>query len=101
MIDLVLSKNNIPIRLTDERWAHIVEEHCELAGMRLEIIETVKSPSRIMAGGAGEYLAVREISDGMHLVVVYREFKNDGFIITTFKTSKTKSLNRGDQIWPE
>ena len=101
MIENVLSKNNVRIRLTDERWAHIVEEHCELAGMRLEVLETVKSPSRIMAGGAGEYLAVREISDGMHLVVVYRELKNDGFIITAFKTSKTETLNRRDQIWPE
>lgn len=29
MTETVLSKNNIPIRLTDERWAHITEEHCE------------------------------------------------------------------------
>jgi uncharacterized protein YuzE len=36
VIEKVLSKNGIQIRLTDERWAHIVEEHCELAGMGLE-----------------------------------------------------------------
>ncbi len=77
MIEKVLSKNKIPIRLTDERWTHIVEEHCELAGTRLEILETVASPSRIIAGRSGEYLAVREIHAGKHLVVVYRELEND------------------------
>jgi hypothetical protein len=75
MIEKVLSKNNVSIRLTDERWTHIVEEHCELAGMRLEIMETVSCPLRILAGGAGELLAVREVSPGKGLVVVYREFE--------------------------
>ncbi len=101
MIEKVLSKNNIPIRLTDERWTHIVEEHCELAGMRLDVVETVSCPSRILAGGADELLAVREVSPGTNLVVVYREFEEDGFIITAFITSKTKSLNRRNQIWPK
>jgi hypothetical protein len=101
MIEIVLSKNEVPIRLTDERWAHIVEEHCELAGMRLEVLETVANPSRILGGGAGEFLAVQEIHAGKKLVVVYREIGNDGFIITAFITSKTKSLNRRNQIWPK
>ena len=101
MIEKVLSKNNISIRLTDERWTHIVEEHCELAGMRLDVVETVSCPSRILAGGADELLAVREVSPGTNLVVVYREFEEDGFIITAFITSKTKSLNRRNQIWPK
>jgi len=61
MIVKVLSKNDVPIRLTDERWTHIVEEHCELAGMRLEVLETVANPSRILRGGTGEFLAVQEI----------------------------------------
>ena len=99
MIEKVLSKNDVPIRLTDERWTHIVEEHCELAGMRLEVLETVAKPSRILAGGAGELLAVREISAGKHLVVVYRELENDGFVITAFLTSKSDSLNRRKRLW--
>jgi len=28
----VTSQNNLPIRLTEERWAHIIEEHAELGG---------------------------------------------------------------------
>ena len=39
-MDIVISKNSIPIRLTDERWAHITEEHCDLAGLRLEVLDT-------------------------------------------------------------
>lgn len=99
MIEKVQSKNDIPIRLTDERWTHIVEEHCELAGMRLEILETIADPFRIILGGAGELLAVREITVGKALVVVYRELGNDGFIITAFITSKTKSLDRRELVW--
>jgi len=101
VIEIVLSKNNIPIRLTDERWTHIVEEHCELAGLRMEVLDTVANPSRILEGGTGELLAVQEIHANKHLVVIYREIENDGFIITAFITSKTKSLDRRNQLWPK
>ena len=76
MPDTVRSKNGALIRLTDERWEHITEEHSELAGLRLEL------------------------SGGQHLVVVYRELQSDGFVITAFLTSKTRSLNRRTQVWP-
>ena len=100
MINRTISKNKIPIGLTDERWAHITEEHCELAGMRLEILDMIENPERVLMGGAGELLAVRKISSGKNLVVIYRELKEDGFVITAFMTSKTDSLNRRKQLWP-
>ena len=101
MIENVFSKNNISIRLTDERWSHITEEHCELAGMRPEILETVADPTRILAGNEGELLAVRDVSSGKHLVVVYREQEEDGFIITAFMTTRSKSLDRRTKLWPK
>jgi hypothetical protein len=52
----VVSKNGIPIRLPDERWEHIVEQHGELAGMRQDTLRTVEEPERILAGNAGELL---------------------------------------------
>jgi len=100
VIENVISKNGINIRLTDERWAHIIEEHCELAGMRPDVLETVSNPSRIIEGRYGEMLAVKEMIDGKYLVVVYKEIENDGFIITAFITSKRGSLDRRKQIWP-
>jgi hypothetical protein len=50
MPDVVRSHNDVPIRLTDERWSHITEEHSELAGMRFEILEAVQQPASIYHG---------------------------------------------------
>jgi hypothetical protein len=100
LVETVTSQNGIPIRLTDERWAHISEEHCELAGLRREVLDTVASPARIYAGGAGELLAVREIEAGKYLVAVYRELGDDGFVITAFLTRRIALLERRNQLWP-
>jgi hypothetical protein len=100
MVSIVTSKNGVRIRLTDERWAHITEEHCELAGLREEVVETVAHPARILAGSAGELLACREIEAGKLLVVVYREAQPDGFVITAFVTRRAASLSRRKQLWP-
>jgi len=100
MQDIIASIQRVPIRLTDERWAHITEEHCELAGLRLEVLETVAKPERVLAGGEGEVLAIRELFPGKHLVAVYRESGDDGFIITAFLTTKIKALLRRKQLWP-
>jgi len=99
VLSIITSKNSVPIRLTDERWAHITEEHTELAGMRLEVLEAVSQPARILAGGEGELLAVRELEIGKFLVVVYRELETDGFIITAFVTRRGESLDRRKQLW--
>ncbi len=100
MIETVTSKNGVVIRLTDERWAHIAEEHCELAGLRGEILETISHPERVGAGSEGELLAVRELEPGKHMVVVYRELEDDGFIITAFVTRRVQSLAKRTQLWP-
>ena len=101
MLETVQSKNGISIRLTDERWIHITEEHCELAGMRLEALETVANPARILEGGDGELLAIRETEKDKFMVVVYRELIGDGFIITAFLTRRQQYLNRRKQVWPK
>ncbi len=100
MAETVDSKNGVPIRLTDERWAHITEEHGELAGLRSEIVETLANPTAIFAGNRGELLAVRELEPGKYVVVVYREPQQDGFIITAFLTRKEHTLRRRQQLWP-
>jgi hypothetical protein len=100
MIDLVISRNGIPIRLTDERWSHIIEEHVELAGMRRDVLEVVSEPERILQGNHGALMAVHEMVAGKFLVVVYTELGDDGFIITAFLTRRVSSLNRRKQVWP-
>ncbi len=101
MLDSVKSQNGVPIRLTDERWTHITEEHCELAGMRLEVLDIIVNPFKIVEGKEGELLALQEVESKKYLVVVYREFKKDGFIITAFLTRRIKSLMKRKQIWPD
>lgn len=100
MIDRVVSKGGIAIRLTDERWAHISEEHCELAELRSKVVETVSHPDRILLGGDGEQIAVHQLEPGKYLVVVYREYADDGFIITAFLTRRVRSLEKRRQVWP-
>ena len=100
MISVVPSKNDVPIRLTDERWAHITEEHDELAGLRQEVLQAVAEPERIVEGRAGELLALRELEKGKWLVVVYRELGDAGFIITAFLTRRLRSFEKRNQIWP-
>jgi hypothetical protein len=97
---IALSKNNVPIRLTNERWSHITDEHCELAGLKLEVLETIINPLRIFMGTLGELIAVREIEKEKYMAVIYRESARDGFIITAFLTRRIKSLSRRKQIWP-
>lgn len=70
MMSTALSKNGISIRLTEERWTHIADEHGELADLRLEVLKAVEEPQRIVEGGDGELLAVREFDLGKYIVVV-------------------------------
>ena len=100
MTEITKSKNGVIIRLTDERWSHICEEHAELAGLKLDVLEAVAEPERILAGGAGELLALKKQTDGKILVAVYREEAGDGFVITAFLTRREASLNRRKQLWP-
>ena len=84
-MDVAKSKNNVPIRLTEERWFHLTEEHSEMAGYYFEVLEVVEEPEAIYEGKTGEYIAVREIEKGKYIVVIYQELnKEDGFIITVF-----------------
>jgi len=98
----VRARSGAVIRLTDERWAHISEEHCELAGMREEVLGAVEDPERVLAGLAGELLALRAIEAEKVLVVVYKEVSAaDGFVITAFLTRRLASLERRSQVWPK
>lgn len=100
MGDTITSKNGVLIRLTDERWEHIVTEHSELSGLRDLVLEAVGNPEKILSGNMGVYLALRGIQQGKWLIVAYREFEHDGFVITSFVTSRLGWIQRRRQIWP-
>ena len=98
MIGVAVSKNGVPVRLTEERWFHIVDNHDELASMSDEVLLAVEDPDFIVKGWSDELLALRKINDKF-LVVIYREFENDGFIITAFITKKVNKVLRRGIIW--
>lgn len=100
MRNTVASKNSIEIRLTDERWNHIAEEHQELSALREQVLDVVTAPERVVAGTKGELLAVKAIEQGKWLIVVYRENDDDGFVITAFLTRRARVFTRRKQVWP-
>jgi hypothetical protein len=55
-MDIVISKSGVPIRLTEERWYHIVENHDDLAGYYDEVLLTVENPDFVMRGYRGALL---------------------------------------------
>lgn len=87
------------IRLSDERWVHIVEGHPEMAGCRKEVMQTIAEPDFLLEGGFDEVLAARYIRADKMLVVVYKETNEDGFILTAFFTTKTEKLLNRKIIW--
>ncbi len=93
MNNIVNSINKVPIRLTHERWNHIVENHIEMAGYYYDVLE----------GDYGKLLAIKPIAENKYIIVIYRENKaiNDGFIITAFISSKIKKVLRRKIIWQQ
>ncbi len=103
MIGFVASKNGITIRLTAERWSHIVEAHDYMAGNQDLVFETIEKPDCIIQGGKDELLAIRKyqktsISE-KSMVVIYKETVKNGFIITAFMTSKPEKIVKRGVLW--
>jgi len=95
----LISKNGLTIRLPEERWQHIAEQHPELANLQPNVIQTLEDPDKILEGKDGELLAVRLLKDDKYLVTVYRELETDGFIITAYLTRRINSLNKRKELW--
>lgn len=100
-MEIVRSKSGVPVRLTEQRWLHITEEHSEMAGYYFEVLETLEEPEAIYEGKEGELVAVKEIEPEKYLIVIYKEIrKEDGFVITAFLTRRIKQIERRPRLWP-
>ena len=88
----VRSRSGVPVRLTEERWQHIVHGHPEMEDRRQQVLETLAEPDMIHQGDAGELLAIRfwpGSPAGRFVVVAYREIgPEDGFILTAYMTRR-------------
>jgi hypothetical protein len=87
------------IRLTDERWLHIVEGHPEMAGHLNDVLLAIAAPEMLLEGGADELLAALFMQQTKCIVVVYKENEADGFILTAYFTSKTEKLLKRKILW--
>lgn len=98
-MDVIKSKNSVPIRLTAERWLHIIENHDDLAGYYDEVLNTIEEPDYIIKGYKGAFVALKEVKKDKFLTVIYKEIsKEDGFVVTSYFTSKIK-LEREAILW--
>ncbi len=97
-MEFTYSINGVPIRLTDERWEHIVSNKPYMAAYYGKVLDAVEQPTWILQGYAGALVAVLTLGKQKYLHVVYRERnREDGFIITAFISRK---VNRRAVIWP-
>ena len=67
-MDIAISRNGVPIRLTAERWHHIIESHSEMAGYYFEVLETIENPDAIYEGRTGECIAIRKLKNDKYVV---------------------------------
>lgn len=96
-MDSVSSVNGVAIRLTAERWFHIVENHDDLAGYYDEVLTVVSDPEVVVPGYSGSLIAVRNYARRRYLCVIYREVTpDDSFVITAYFST---SVNRKKAIW--
>ena len=98
-MDLAHSVNGVPIRLTEERWEHIVSNKPYMGSYYESVLDAVERPTWILLGYAGALVAVRTLGRQRYLHVIYRELsREDGFIVTAFISRK---VNRSAIIWPK
>ena len=103
-MDIAISKNNIPIRLTEERWHHISTGHPEIADYYFEILETIENPKIIYKGNLGGFIAisVKLEQTNKFIVVIYKEVSlEDGFIITAYLSNKEQKFDKKQILWKQ
>ena len=81
--EIAISVNGVPIRLTDERWEHIIDGHANLVNYRDDVLDVVQNPDEVRYGYGGTLIALRGYGRQRYLAVIYKEIStDDGFIIT-------------------
>jgi hypothetical protein len=96
-METVYSVNEVPIRLTYERWYHIIENHDDMASYFHDVLETIEKPELVIRGSKGTLKAAKSFGKRKWLVVIYKELsKKDGFVITAYFLNKKA---KGEVIW--
>lgn len=85
---IIKSVHDVPIRLTSERWLHIVARHPEMEKQKDRILETVIKPDLVQQGDFKERMAIKHFENALltskYLLVIYQI---EGFIFTAYFTN--------------
>ncbi len=96
-MDIALSVTGVPIRLTEERWSHIVMTHDYMSEYHEDVLRTIDQPDLILRGSYGSLTAVRGYGQNRYLAVVYRELSDDdGFVVTAYFVRR---IDRRKIVW--
>ena len=97
-METVHSINRAPIRLTAERWQHIVSNKPYMEAHYEDMLDAIENPTWILRGYAGSLVAVVPLARQRFLHTVYKETgRDDGFVITAFVA---RDYNRRMIVWP-
>ena len=98
-MEILYSINSVPIRLTEERWEHIVNNKPYMERYHETMFEAIENPNWVLRGYAGSLIAVLVVAKHKYLHVVYKETsQDDGFVITAFIA---RSYNRRMVTWSQ
>jgi hypothetical protein len=96
-VEVAYSVNGVPIRFTEERWEHIVNNKPYMEPYYERILDAIEKPTFVLRGYAGSLVAILSVGRRRYLHVVYKELSpEDGFIITAFVARK---YNRRMILW--
>jgi len=63
MGDIAKSVNDVPIKLTEERWVHIIENHDDMAGYYDEVLRTIEDSTFVIKGYRDALIALKLMSE--------------------------------------
>jgi len=97
VIGTAKSINGVTVRLTDERWAHILEARPYMLNYEQDVLDAVENPELVLRAAGGALVAVVSFGRRGFLHAIYREMsRSDGFIITAYFND---SYNRRQVLW--
>lgn len=92
------------IRLTDERYQHIIEKHPEIKGQESKIKGTIKKPELVRKSVYSRDVLLfyrhykRTPVTEKYLAVGIKVLNSGGFVVTAYFTDRVK---KGDVVWME
>ena len=96
-MDIAHSIRGVSIRLTDERWSHIISTHNDMAEYYDDCLDVIERPDFVLRGDGRTLKAVKAYGRHRYLQVIYRELsREDGFVITAYFV---RSFSRRSILW--